>query len=613
MTTSGDQILNLYKERRAARSRMINRMDEIRRAYNGDLVLPLPEMDKIERAAVANLIQQGIDQLGARVASVRPDVDCPSTYPGQPLADKRARLRRLAILGWWDHSDMEVLDGRRARHLLAYAEAPCLIRPGHSYEKAMPTWHIRDPLASYPGPRPNPDDMMPDDCIFTYDVTLGFLARRYPEAAATIEKGNNPSVDTTFTVLEYADKDEFVMLVVGRDAPSAPRGYGSTPTVAGAPHAVVNRKPNRAGICPVVIPRRTTLDIEVGKFDGMVGMHQTQAKLMALTLNAVKQNVFTKEWLVGRPGELPEVMVEADPINGRTGVVTGGVLEPQQLNPSTMPVQMMGLLDTAMRSQGGIPSEMGAESPTNVRTGKRGDAVISAAIDFPIQESQVLLARSKEHENEIAIAMSKGYYGPKTVSFYMRRMKGTPSGAVTYVPDQIFTTDVNFVDYPHAGSDANQLAVLIGQLVGLELISEESARKLHPLIDDPTHEADMVLAEAINKALLASIAQQVQAGSLAAVDVAYIETALREDRLSLSEAIIAVHNQQQQRQAQQMPPQMPGGGPPPGAMPGLAPGPGGAPGGAAVPPTVNPPTQSEQGLAQLLQTLHAPPQQTAAA
>lgn len=605
MSRSPEEILGLWRDRKNNQGEMFARMDEIRRLYNGDLVLPLPQVDKVEKAAVANLVQQGIDQLGARIASVKPDVDCPSENPGQTLADKRARQRRMAILGWWDKSTMTVLDGRRARHLLAYASSPVLVRASHSHEHGIPTWHVRNPMQTFPAPRPNPDDMTPDDCIFSYDVTLAFLQHRYPDAVAGLEKGPNPHPDSKFEVLEYQDHDEWVMLVVGRDAPREQGGYGPQSYIAGAPVAQLMRVPNRAGMCTVVVPKRTSLDLPIGKFDGMTGMYQMQARLMALTLLAIEQNVFTKEWLVGRPGEMAEVLHEADPKNGRTGVVIGGVLQPQSVTPPPVALEMVSLLESNQRQQGGLPQEFGGESPTNVRTGRRGADIMSAQVDFPIQEAQTLLARSKEHENAAAIAISKGYFGNKTVSFYVRKMKGA-NGQVTYKPNEIFTTDVNFVEYPHAGSDANQLAVLIGQLVGLQLISEDTARKLHPLIDDPHHEKEYVVSEALQKALIAAVSMQVQQGTLSAVDVAKIVTALEEDKSTLAAAVTAVHQAEQDRQAGSVPNGEPG-------TPGLAPSPQGGPGGAAVPPSVNPPTPSEANLAQLLSTLHAPPQQTAAA
>jgi hypothetical protein len=594
------EIIRLWHERRSAAGPMFAKMEEIRKLYNGDLVLPLPQLDKLEKAAVANLIQQGIDQLGSRISSVRPNVICPAMSPGQPLSEKKARDRRLAIMGWWDHSVMDVLDGRRARHLLAYASSPVMVRPGHNDDMAFPTWHVRNPLQTFAGPRPNPDDMTPDNCIFAYSVSLGFLMHRYPMAAAQLEKGAKPHADDRFDVLEYVDHDELVMCVVGR-SPAQTRSYGEDQYVAGAPYAEIMRAPNRAGMCTVVVPHRTSLDMPVGKFDGMTGMYQMQARLMALTLIAVQRSVFTKEWLVGRPGELPEVLVEADPENGRTGVLTGGALQPQATVPPQIAMQMTQMLEQNQRAQGGLPAEMGGESPTNVRTGKRGSDVMSAQIDFPIQEAQTILARSKEAENVVGIAISKAYYGNKTVSFYIRKMKGE-RGQVSYTPNKVFESDVNFVDYPNAGSDANQLTVQLGQLSGLEALSLDTLRTLHPLIDDPEHEKEMVISEALQKALLGSIAQAVQGGTLGPVDVAKITTMLEEDKSSLADAVQKVHEEEQQRQAAQAPP--PGAG-----APGLAAGPGGAPGGAAVPggavpPTVGPPPPSQQNLAAMLQSLH---------
>lgn len=608
MAASNEEIVARWRTRAQEQSGAFVRMDKINRLYGGSIDLPLPQIDKVEEAAVANLIQQGIDQLASRVASVRPDVDCPSENPGQTLADKRARQRRLAILGWWDKSIVSVLDGRRARHLFAYASSPVLIRPGHSYEHGVPTWHVRSPRQTYPAARPNPDDMTPNDCIFSYDVTLQFLEHRYPDAIAGLEKGPNPTPDSKFQVLEYIDADVWVMIVVGREPPNNPQSYGSRSYVAGSPFAEIVRVPNRAGMCTAIIPKRTCLEMPIGKFDGMTGMYQMEAKLMALTYLAIQEHVYPQEWLIGRPGELPEVLVEADPKNGRTGVVTGGIIQEQTLDPSPIALQMLNLLDSAQRQTGGLPAELGGESPTNVRTGRRGADIMSAQIDFPIQETQTLLARSKEYENCAAIAISKAYYGNKQVSFYVRKMKGS-SAQVKYTPNEIFTTDVNFVEYPHAGSDANQLTVLLGQLDGLKILSKDTTRKLHPLVDDPEHEKDYIVSEALEEALLAAVAMQVQQGTLDSEGVAKISLALEQDKSTLAEAVTAFHAEARQNQPQ---PGAPTAGLPTGAPPG-PPGQPGQPMPPGGPPTVGPPTPSEQNLANLLGTLHAPPQQVAGA
>ena len=68
------QIVTMYQERRSQRSGQFRRMQEIRDHYNGDVIVPLPELDEAEKPAIPNLIAQGIDAFAMRVASVLPDV-----------------------------------------------------------------------------------------------------------------------------------------------------------------------------------------------------------------------------------------------------------------------------------------------------------------------------------------------------------------------------------------------------------------------------------------------------------------------------------------------------------------------------------------------------------
>lgn len=604
MSRTAEEIVELWRQRHRDAGPLVAKMDEIRLAYNGDLALPLPQMDRTEKAAVANLIAQGIDQTAQRIASVVPDVSCPAMTPGQALAEKNARQRRQALLGWWDSSALEIMDGRRARHLLAYTCTPVVIRPDP--RTGMPRWHLRNPLATFPSPSDNPDDMTPEDCVFAYRQSLAYLRRRYPGHMDTLETGSS-APDEMFDVIEYVDADIHSLVVVGKEPVAAVDRWNPQPIRVGDPLVEVERIPNRAGRCTAVVPGRITLDRPVGKYDGMIGMYQAQAKLMALELIAVEKGVFPKDWLVGRPGEVPEVMIEADGRKGVTGVVKGGVLESPSNNPSYMTSQTIAQLEENQRQQGGIPMEWSGQSPTNVRTGKRGSDIMSALVDFPVQEAQTILARSREHENSIAIAIAVAYNLKPSKPVFVKRGKGARGWLNYDDPAKLFVTDVTEVAYPHAGSDANQLTVLLGQLVGLGLVSEETARRLHPLVDDPDAEAERTVSEALNKALLAAIAAQVQQGSLSAPDVAFITNYLDQQKGNLAKAVMAVHVAQQQRQAAQAQPGAPE------AQPGLAPGPGGVGGAGAVPPSVNPASPSEANLANLLSTLHAPPQQTAAA
>lgn len=608
---SAEEIAGLYRERKSEHGPLLSKAQELTEAYNGDLAVPLPEIDANEKVAVANLLQLGLDQNAMRVASTMPDVVFPPERAGIKASESKADLRRKANLGWWDGSKIDILMGRRSRQLLAYGSAPVRIR--WDPKMGMPYWTINNPLATFPASTVNPDDCCPDDAIFVYRRSLAWLQREYPDAAMVLSKGPDPRPDAHFEVLEYADDSEIVTVVLGRSAPStASASYGGRVAYSGSMEVELERAPNRIGMCPAVVPGRITLDRRMGRYDGLIGLFWQQAKLMALEVLAVQEGVFPKTWLVGRPNEVAEVLVEAQPKLGVTGQVKGGEIIMTQLQPGYKTTDTIDRLEMAQRTEGGIPAEFSGQSATNVRTGRRGDSILSATIDFPIQEAQRIFERSLQAENRIAMATAKTFGGSQRRSFYVN-WKGA-KGRVDYVASRDFTDYTNFVAYPHAGADINQLVVGLGQRLATRLISRVSARKLDPLVDDPDFESRQTTAEALADALLAAVGQDVAKGTYTAVEVAHmVEMLDSEPESSLAEVIGKVQAEHQARQAAQAPPGAPPG---PEAQPGLAPGPTG-PGGAAnpggPPPGAIGPTPNEQGLAALLSSLHGPAQMGQAA
>lgn len=923
-----DEIVQLYRQRQQELGPLHAAAQEVAMTYSGDFAIPLPELDKDERRAVPNLLKQGLDQLSMRISSVMPDVFYPPDRPGFKNSEEFARIRRKANLGWWEHSNIKLMDGRRARHLLGYATSPVVIKP--DFKAGVPSWQLRHPLCSYPAKTMNPDDVRPDDCIFTYERTLGWLQRQYPEMYLGLAKGRQPAPDQKITLLEYLDAEETVLIVLGEKPDANYPGNGMQA------QAELERVPNRAGVCPAVVPGRITLDRRQGAFDGMIGLYQRQAKLMALEVIAVEQGVFPDEWLVARPNETPAIVQAADGRMGVMGIVRGGEVHSQTNNPSYRTEQTINMLERAQRLEAGIPAEFGGEcydlsaeiltalgwrsydqimvgdevltlnhetglsewqplqainvfaaepremlscegrafsslttmnhrwpvitrdgrrtwttsaemtsthrvvlgasnadlptepkfsdalvevvawywtegtrgtsnisiakkmesypehyerigsalrqlfgppvdpfprdggktvcwresklnattgvggfylsarasdiiiehapghekvptteflraltqaqlelflavslmadncgdgrfgqvsraraeafgfaailagysvtyrerhrsesrdefkrdnyvthiarirktrqvnpaenaqrgtatfekkvreepvwcpttpngtwlvrrggtihftgnSTTNVRTGRRGDAILSAVVDFPVQEAQRIFEVSKEAENRVAVATARGYFGKQPKSFYVN-WKGA-KGVVDYTPETHFKSDANIVTYAHAGADVNSLIIGIGQMIGVGLISTELGRELNPMIDDPEREHDRVTTEALEKALLASVQQGAVSGQIAPADLARIMELVGENRKTLVEAVQQVQEEVQARQATSGAPGTPEAAVAPGApeaQPGL-----GAPGSSAPAGAIQP-TPDESGLAGLMAAL----------
>ena len=579
-----EAIAAILAERQAKQGPVIESMRQLRDAYNGDLVIPLPELDRKEKSAVANLITTGLDQTAMRIASTMPSVYYPALEEGNNASEKRARTRKRATMAWWEANKMPLKMRRRARWLIGYASSPVIIRPDTKWGAAR--WDIRDPLNTFPSVGEDPDQITPSDCIFTYSRSRAWLQERYPEALANL-KSVNPKPTDIIGIVEYTDAEVTVLM-----ATSSAKQNPWESMVRGAPHVELERVQNRTGLCLAVVPGRITLDRPMGQFDSLVGMYNLQSKLMALEVIAVERGIFPDTYLVSRPGETARFV--AGPFDGRTGqvnVVSGGDIREMAANPGFATNGMMDRIERAQRIGSGTPAEFGGESTSNVRTGKRGDAILSAVVDFPIQEAQEIFAASLQEENKRAIAIAKTYFGNERKSFYVSS-RGA-KGHVDYVPNKDFEDDNNVVTYSHSGADANSLVVGLGQRIGIGIMSKQTAQEIDPFISDPEAEKDRVISESLEAALLQSIQTQAAQGAIPPSDVASIVALVGADKMDLAAAVTKVHEQAQARQATPAPTGAPE------TMPGL-----GAPGMGAEQPAQQPPGQAPQpGVQELLDSL----------
>jgi hypothetical protein len=518
-------------------------MREVRQLANGDVIVPLNELDRNTRSSVANLLVQGLDQMSMRVSSTMPSPYFPALREGQDRSMKLARDRKRAMLAIWDENRMNMKMRRRARHLLAYSNSPVFIKP--NFDKRIPEWQLRNPLDTFPAPSVDVDNPVPDNCIFTYGRTYRWLTQNYGDAINGVLRVGNPSWDTMFKILEYVCDNEVVTVVLGAEKTLDPMTGAYS---MGAPAVELERVINKTGMPLVVVPQRITLDKPHGQFDGLLGMYYTRARLQALTEIAIERGIFPDEYLVARQGDNPEIIQIADGKTGQLGVVKGGDIQQLQTNPGYKTDVALDRLERQERLEGAIPAEFGGESGTNIRTGRRGDSVLAATVDFRVQEAQDIFASSMVQEDKIAIAIEKTYWGNSSKSFFISGMGG---GIKDYTPNKMWETDFHYVAYSAAGSDVNSLIVGLGQRLGTGLMSKESAREADPLISDPEMERDRIMAEGIEAALLSSIQAQAADpnGPYQPDDLAYIAEQVQSNKMSLSEAIMSAQKRAQARQA----------------------------------------------------------------
>ena len=585
-------VTDLYRERTGNRASQINRMERVRDTYNGDIIVPLPEMDKDQRVAVANLIFSGIDQLSGRVASVMPQQFWPSTKPGTRSADRKANTRRVAAQGWWQHNQMTRKMRYRSRHLIAYGSSPVMVRPGKA--GALPQWEVLNPLSVFASPTTSIDDITPGDVIGKRSRTRRWLETHgYSDHLSRVRDWQKqyckPSDE--FTLLEYADAYWWCLVLIGPAETSANAlGYGRAQIML---HCV----PNPMGMCPLVNPLRVTLDREQGQFDQALPMYELQARLMGLEIAAVEKGIWPDTYLVSRAGEVGRII--DGPHDGRTGkitVVAGGTIEDKTTNPGYQTNPTIDRLERAQRLTAGIPAEFGGESTSNIRTGRRGQDVLSGVVEVPIQEAQEIFAHSLMEENRRAVAIEKGMHGGSTRQVFVTGLGNVQSQR--YTPNDVFDTDISRVAYAAVGTDLNGLVISIGQRIGIGAMSKQTGMELDPLIDDPEQEKDRVTAEALDQSMLQSLQQQAATGAIPPADLARIADLVRADKMELAQAITKAQEEAQARQATPAPAGAPE------TMPGLAP-----PGvGAEQPSAIPEPPEGAQNLSQLFTALRRPAQ-----
>ena len=284
-------------------------------------------------------------------------------------------------------------------------------------------------------------------------------------------------------------------------------------------------------------------------------MYYQQAKLMALETIAVEKGIFPDTYLVSRSGEVGRFL--DGPHDGRTGmvnIIAGGDIKEVQSQPGYLTNPTIDRLERSQRLTAGIPAEFGGESGSNIRTGRRGDAVLSAVIDYPVAEAQETFAYALQEENEAAIELAKNWDGTNKRTIYVGT--GNSARPVSYTANETFETKEHIVSYPASGADLNSLIIGIGQRVGLGIMSKETASTLDPYIDNPEFEHDTIIAEGLEQAIMSGLQQQAASGAIAPLVVAKVMKLVRSDKMELAEALNKVTEEalkEQQAEAEQTP------------------------------------------------------------
>jgi hypothetical protein len=554
-----EEIVSLYRQRLNFYGPLHQKMKLVQSIYNGNMQVPLPDMEENAMPSVPNLLAQGVDQMAGRITSVVPSVNFASMKPGVRASDRRAQIASKTITGWWQEDRLSMKMKQRGRHQIAYGMSPVVVRWNNKDKR--PTWQVRHPLETYPSTDVLPGQLSPTDCIFAYRRSVAWLrSKGYGDRLYALTGDYDMPNDASILLLEYVDTEQTMLVAVAYKSVN-PYAMIELETSGSQMRGVIlENYANMSGDeSPVVIPMRITLDTAGGQFDNMIGMYYQQAKLMALETIAVEKGIFPDTYLVSRQGEVGRFL--DGPHDGRTGmvnIIAGGDIREIQSQPGYLTNPTIDRLERNQRVTAGIPAEFGGESGSNIRTGRRGDAVLSAVIDFPVAEAQETFAYSLQEEDEVAIQLAKSWAGNTKRTIYVGT--GNAARPITYVPNETFETSEHVVSYPASGSDINSLIIGIGQRVGLGIMSKQTASTLDPYIDNPEVEHDSIISEGLEQALMSGLQQQAASGAIPPLTVSKIMALVKNDKMELAEALnkvtedaIKEQEKQQQEQMQQQP------------------------------------------------------------
>ena len=536
---SANEVCDLYIQRKKQLAPVHAGMRRVKEIYDGEAVVPLPDMTQDQPAAVPNLLAQGVDQMAGRVASSMPMVGFASD--GGRRSTRRALTAQKVVQGWWQNDRLPLKQKQRARFLIAFGIAPAVVTLDPKTK--LPTWQIRNPLHTFPSPHMIPGTQTPVDTLFAYKRSVGWLRMNgYDQHVRRVtDHYDRITDDSLMTILEHITADGRHLCLTS---------YAMADTVADR-CVTLEQVDNPTGMPQAVVPQRIGLGQAAGQFDSLVGMYYQQAKLMALEVMAVERGIFPDTYLVSRPGEVADFI--DGPYDGRSGqinIVKGGDVKELTTQPGYMTPQTIDRLERSQRLTAGIPAEFGGESATNIRTGRRGDAVLSAVIDFPVAEAQEMIAAALQDEDKIAIGLAKHYTGDSEKTLFVGT--GNSTRQVTYKPNEVFPHPDHVVTFAATGADVNQLMMGLGQRVGMGIMSKMTAATLDPFIDNPEFEHDKIVSEGLEQAVLAGLQQQASAGVIPPMVVAKIMKLVESDKLELADAMTkVVEDAQKEAQAAQ--------------------------------------------------------------
>jgi hypothetical protein len=343
----------------------------------------------------------------------------------------------------------------------------------------------------------------------------------------------------------------------------------------------LERIENKAGVCPVVIGTRISLDGEVrGQFDQVVGLLEAHIRLTGLILDYADQAVYSDIFVKDLIGEMPYgggSFIELGP-QGAIGRV------PPAVSSLNVQADLSSLVD-GMHVAGRWPKSRPGEIDQSIASAKFLESA-AGMMNTAIRTYHQIMQRQLEKALRIAFEIDKSYFpGAKSATGILRNQQFL----IEYNPSSDINTNHQLrVEYGLGlGRDPAQSAVLHIQYSQAEFVSKEFVQENIDGLTDVGRERSRLDVEKFRGMALAKLLMGLEQGTIP--EAALVEIARAREQ---GEELFDLYEKYIVKPAEEMiANQVPTGlGPPmqPGALP-----PGPSPEGAAGPMPPGPPPGAE--------------------
>jgi hypothetical protein len=572
-----NRLSSMYAAWRSRFTERDVRMETIDRVVRGEFDIFDPDEEKVTSRS-PNLVQVAIEDT-AEAASLVP------TIRVQPdgstvTAKKVARTMEQIAVNYMDLNQIDMLIPRSIMDKAAYGMSVWTVTP--DLEQKIPVIERRDPRQCYPEPGFRPGDDV-RKCMFTREIFFNQLPVEYQQklkdVIADYSEYDDPDENSKVVLVEYYDTEEYILAGLYQASTSGLvryRGDGDVPLPV-----ELERIENKAGVCPVVIGTRISLDGEVrGQFDQVVGLLEAHIRLTGLILDYADQAVYSDIFVKDLIGEMPYgggSFIELGP-QGAIGRV------PPAVSSLNVQADLSSLVD-GMHVAGRWPKSRPGEIDQSIASAKFLESA-AGMMNTAIRTYHQIMQRQLEKALRIAFEIDKSYFpGAKSATGILRNQQFL----IEYNPSSDINTNHQLrVEYGLGlGRDPAQSAVLHIQYSQAEFVSKEFVQENIDGLTDVGRERSRLDVEKFRGMALAKLLMGLEQGTIP--EAALVEIARAREQ---GEELFDLYEKYIVKPAEEMiANQVPTGlGPPmqPGALP-----PGPSPEGAAGPMPPGPPPGAE--------------------